>query len=378
MTAAADKLPPAPKHLVLVGAGHAHVQVLARLAQQAAPGLQLSLITPHPRQLYGGMLPGFVAGHYALDDCAIALEPLVQKSGARWLTGRVTALDATSGTVSLDDGSALSYDWLSVSTLPVQDRDQIELALPGAREHGLFVRPLDSFGALWPRVAELAQTRPLRVAVMGGAAAGIELAMAIRHRLKNSAVTLITGGAAVAASYPSAFQQRVMAALKSRNITVLTDTAVGIQAEEVQLGSGARLACDVPVIASGAQLPSWLARSGLALDQHGFIAVDACQRSTSHANVFAADEAGSRGEHPLPPSAGAILSTGSALAATLAAVVSGSAPKAQKRPSHAFNLLSCGNRYALASWGNFCAEGHWVWFWKNWMDRGLVRRYQSK
>jgi len=361
MTAVAEPSTPQPKHLVLVGAGHAHVQVLARLAQQVSPDLQLTLITHHPRHLCDGMLSGFAAGHYALDDCAIALEPLVQKSGARWLTARATGLDASARTVSLEDGNEVSYDWLSVNTGAVQDRAQIELTLPGAREHALFVRPLDSFGALWPRVMALAQARPLRVAVMGNGADGIELAMAIRHRLNNSAVTLITGGAAVAAGYPPAVQQRVMAALKARHITVLTDVAAGIQAEEIQLGCGARLACDVPVIAGETQAPSWLVHSDLALDEHGFIAVDACQRSTSHANVFA--EGGA--------------STGSPLSTALAAAVSGFEPAPRQPAGHTLTLLSYGNRHALASWGNFCAEGHWVWLWKTWMDRRFVKRHHK-
>jgi NADH dehydrogenase FAD-containing subunit len=121
----------------------------------------------------------------------------------------------------------------------------------------------------------LAQSRALRVAVIGASAAGIELAMAIQHRLPTSSVTLVTEGASVADRDTSAVQQRVVKALKQRNITVLADMAVSIQAGEVALASGARLACDIPVITIGAQAPAWLIDSGLALDPQGFIAVDA-------------------------------------------------------------------------------------------------------
>ena len=68
------------KHLLLLGAGHAHVQVLKRYAELVRHGAlppKITLVTPHPRQLYSGMVPGFVAGHYALEQCVIALEPLL-------------------------------------------------------------------------------------------------------------------------------------------------------------------------------------------------------------------------------------------------------------------------------------------------------------
>ncbi|WP_296448440.1 FAD-dependent oxidoreductase [Rhodoferax sp. UBA5149] len=364
------------KHLVLLGAGHAHVHVLSTLAAQPLPGVQVTLIAPYPRQLYSDMVPGFVAGHHALEDCVIALAPLLKNTGVRWLTRSVMALDAKARTVTLDDGSELAYHWLSVNTEPVQDRKQVEQALPGAREHGLFLRPMEAFAALWPQVVELAQNRALRVAVIGGGAAGIELAMAIQYRLPGASVTLITGGAAAGANDPPAVQRRIVQALRRRNITVLPDLAVGIQAGEVFLGCGARLACDVPVIATVTQAPAWLGSSGLVLTEDGFIAVDACQRSTSHTQVFAAGDVSTRVDRPLARSGMYAVRTGPALRKNLAAAVAGAEPSPHEPAKNTLNLLSCGQQEAIASWGNYSAQGRWVWLLKDWIDRSFIKRYR--
>ena len=376
MTESTQTQPP-QKQLVLLGAGNAHIHVLSTLAKQPVPGVQITLIAPYPRQLYSGMVPGFVAGHYALEDCVIELEPLLKNTRIRWLQHSVTALDVNAATVTLDDGSEISFDWLSVNTGPVQDRQRLEQTLPGAREHGLFVRPIETFGALWPRVTELAKTRALRIAVLGGGAAGVELAMAIQHRLPTSSVSLVTGGAAVAAHYIPTVQQRVTHALKLRNITVLTDLAVGIQSDQVSLASGARLACDVPVIATGGQAPAWLDGSGLALDEQGFIAVDACQRSTSHARVFAAGDVSTRMDQLLARSGVYAVRAGPALSKNLLAVIAGIPPSPHMPPANSLNLLSCGNRFAIASWGRYSAEGRWVWRLKDWIDRSFIKRYRK-
>lgn len=365
-----------PRELVLLGAGHGHVQVLASLAKHPMVGAHITLVAPHPRQLYSGMVPGFVAGHYTLEDCVIPLEPLVRRAGVRWLHRSVKALDADSSTVLLDDGSTLQYSWLSVNTGPVQNRTLMERDMPGAREHGLFVRPIETFGALWPKVVELGQQKPLRIAVIGGGAAGIELAMSVRFRLPTAAITLVAGNAPVGASYPVAVQQRVQAALKARRITVLQDVALGLNGHEVQLGCGAGLACDVPLIATGAQPAPWLTGSGLAVDAQGFIAVDACQRSTSHPQVFAVGDISSRMDRRLARSGVYAVRAGPALATNLAAAVAGRPLKPHQPPDTTLNLLSCGDRSAIATWGKLSAQGRWVWWLKNWIDRRFIARFR--
>lgn len=349
------------KHLLMLGAGHAHLHILSTLAAQGLAGVQITLVPPSPNPLYSGMVPGFVAGRYPLEDCAIALAPLLKNAAINWLQRSACELDATTRTVTLDDGSTLHYDVLSINNGPVQDRQQIEVLLPGAREHALFVRPLEVFAALWPRVVALAQQKPLRVALIGGGATGFELACAVVYRLPGCSVTLLSGDAPVAANYPTPVQAMVMQALKTRRITVIQERCVGIAAGEVTLASGARLACDVPIITIDAQAPSWLQGSGLALDAQGYVAVDCFQRSTSHPEVFAAGEA---------------VRVGPPLTRNLRAVLAGVVPKTHTPSSKPLTLLSCGDQRAIAHWGNWSAQGRWLGWLKDWLDRDFVQKYR--
>ena len=375
------------KQLVLLGAGPAHVHLLAhlgRLGQNALPGVQVTLVTPAQHLVCTRLLPGFVAGQRTMADCLIPLEPLVQRSGVRWQAARAVALDVEAQAILLDDNSVLRFDWLSLCNEPLQDRDVIERAMPGARKNGLFVRPLDAFCALWPRVPELAANQALRVAVIGGELEGgsagtlaIELALAVRFSLPGAAVTLITGGAPLAADFAPAMQKRIAQALRQRNVTVLADTATRIDGGNILLGCGASLACDVPLIATGAQAPAWLANSGLAMDERGFIAVDAGQRSTSHANIFVADAGDDDFDH-----AGQAL-VGSLEASLSAGTKSGpTGGPARGTPGRRLlaqppKLLSCSDGHAIASWYGYAAQGRWVNWLKNRRDQSLMARYRD-
>lgn len=362
------------RHLVLLGGGYAHLQVLVQLAAQPMAEAVVTLVTPFAHEMVATRLPDFMLGSIAPADFTIAVQPLVQRAGLRWVAQSVAALDAATQTLQLDDGSSLRYDWLSVDTAPAQDRTRVEQAIPGAREHALFVQPLAAFAALWPRVTALGDSRALRVAVMGGGADGVEIAFAVRQRLPQAAVTLLCGHAPVAAHSSPAVQQRVMALLKQRNITVLQDLAVGIKAGFVQLGCGADLACDVPLLATGSLPPPWLASSGLALDEHGFIAVDATQRSTSHSNVFATGDISSRRD--LTPARCVARNdlAGPTLAHNLAAVVAGRTLKAHPTQASRLDLLACGKHYAIGSWGRYSFEGRWVAWLKERQDRRFIEK----
>ena len=380
--APANPAPAVKRHLVLLGAGHAHVQVLHGLAQhKLADDVAVTLVAPHPRQLYSGMVPGFVAGHYTLADCMIPLDGLLARSRVIYVQGSAAAVNAEARTVTLASGKTLPYDWLSLDTGPVMDREKIELQMPGAREHALFVRPIEAFGQLWPRVMAMAQQKKMRLVVVGAGAAGLELAMAAAHALRGaelapgSRVTLLSGAQVPGASYPAGVQRRIARALQRLRIEVLAESCVGLHAGGMRLGNGQRLACDVPLLALGAQAPAWLAGSGLALDEAGFVAVNAFQQSTSHPAVFAAGDVASRIDKPHARSGVYAVRAGPPLLANLRAASQGKPLKPYRPQARTLNLLSCGGRHAIAVWGDLAVEGAWVWRWKNRIDREFVARY---
>lgn len=361
------------KHLLLLGGGHAHVQVLQSLALEALPGVRVTLVSPFARQLYSGMVPGLVAGHYSIEDCAIPLLPLAQRAQAVFVESSAMRIDAGTRQVTLGDAQVLHYDLLSIDTGPVMDRD----AIPGAREHGLFVRPIEHFARMWDALLVLSEQRGLSVAVIGAGAAGVELAMAMQYRLGERArVSLVTGGFAALTGYPAAVQLRARNALRRLSITVLEDTCVKITEQHLVLGSGTRLQCAAPILAIGSSAPQWLAGSGLALDAHGFIATATTLQSTSHTDVFAAGDVASNLVLQRPKSGVFAVRAGPALALNLRRYLGGGMLEEHLPKLRSLNLLACGQRSAIVSWGPRSAQGPWAWYWKDWIDRRFVAKYR--
>lgn len=362
------------KRLVLLGGGHAHVHVLQDFARQRLPAAEVVLASPHPQLVYSGMVPGMIAGHYAPQDCLIDLQPLAQAASARFVMSAAVRIDAGRRTVSLASGEELSYDALSIDVGGTIDRN----AISGARERALFVRPMEHFARLWSDVLALGERRTLSVVIVGGGAGGVELAMALQHRFGERArLSLLTGGPPVLSSYPAAVQRRALRALKRIGVTVFEDACERIEDGHVILARGGRLVCDAPVVAIGTSAPKWLAGSGLALDDAGFVQTGPCLQSTSHPEVFAAGDAASRIDEPRPRSGVYAVRAGPPLAANLRAFVAGGTLRPYKPQERSLNLLSCGGKYAIASWGAWSAQGRWAWWWKDRIDRAFIQRFAS-
>ncbi len=366
------------KHLLLLGGGHAHVHVLQALAASPLPAAQVTLVSPYERQVYSGMVPGLLAGHYVEDDCTIPLRPLAQAARVRFVRAAATGLDAARRRVQLSTGETLGYDVLSLDTGPVMRPEPI----PGAAEHGWPVRPIEAFIARWQALlaqheAGVAGSLGCLV-VVGGGAAGVELAMAVRHRLgPDVPVSLVTGGGPPVASHALPVQAHVARALKRHGITVFEDTCTELTERHVQLARGMRLACDQAILALGARAAPWLAASGLRCDAEGFVETGPCLQSLSHPEVFAAGDVAVRPDAPHPRSGVYAVRAGPPLALNLRRAVAGGLLEPHRPQRRSLALLACGERRAIAAWGPWSAEGRWVWRWKDHIDRAFIARYRT-
>lgn len=349
---------PSRKHLVLLGTGRANVHVLRSLATRGTGGVSATLAAPHPYYIDEALLPGYLAGELALQDCHVPLDALVEASGASFIPAHVLGLDPATRRVQLSSGDALPYDVLSIDVGPAQERDAIETQMPGARRNAMFTHPREAFLQLWPQLLALAGERALQVAVIGNGPAGAELALAAASALTaphGSRITLVTDGLPLLHDAPPALQKRALARLKAMNITVLPDRCVALDGRALQLQSGASLQCDAPLLALGLTPPAWLQASGLALHEDGHPAVNERLQSDSHRQVFIVPDGA-------PPEAGPVLD-----ANLSTALYGGTFRKAPAAPR--LRLMSAGERHAIATWGPLGLEGREVWHWKRRRDR---------
>ena len=380
------------RDLVLVGGGHAHVQVLARLAMEPVPGVQVTLVVDRTDAVYSGMVPGFVAGQYRADELTIDVRPLARRAGATVVVAAATGLDAIAKRIALAGRPALRFD---VASLDVGST-VVGLDLPGVADHALATRPIGRFvDEVDALLARAMQRRRARIAVVGGGAGGVELAFAFRARLAGAGlpeaeITLVDSGTRVLPEASTRVAERVARRLVARGIAVRPGARVvrievdGDDGEKcLHFPDGARFACDEVVWVAGATAPVWLAATSLPHDDAGFVRVRPTLQVVGHDDLFAVGDCAAF--DPALPKAGVYaVRQGPLLARNLSARLgwledpaTGTHTLRRYRPQCDFlALLNVGDGTAIgAKWG-LAAEGRPVFALKDRIDRHFVQRFQ--
>jgi selenide, water dikinase len=370
---------PIAQDLVLAGGGHAHVAVLKRFGMRPLPGVRLTLISRDVETPYSGMLPGYVAGHYRLDECHIDLRRLARFAGARLIHDEAVGLDRVARRVLTRAHPPIRYDFVSLdigSTPRLRD-------VPGAAEHAIAVKPIDRFAVRWEALLARAGEMPrLRLAIVGGGAGGVELALAAQHRLRPLfagpgalAVTLATREGLLPSHNP-ATRQRFERIFAERGIAVHAGRAVvRVEPGRLLCADGRTVEFDAALWVTQAGAAPWLAETGLPLDMGGFVVIDESLRSPADPRVFAAGDVAAMQGHKRDKAGVYAVRQGPPLAANLRRALTGRRLKRAVPQRQALALIGTGDRRAVASRGRFEAYGAVLWRLKEWIDRRWMRRY---
>jgi selenide, water dikinase len=363
--------PPAPiaTDIVLLGAGHAHVEVLRRFAMRPEPGVRLTLIGREPETPYSGMLPGLIRRDYRSEQAHIDLAPLAAASGARLLMAEANRIDLAARAVGVEGRPEIPFDLLSVDVggLP---------AMPDGA--GIPVKPIGRFLA---RLEELERhlDAGARIAVVGAGPAGTELALALARRFTGSIrVTLVCSEADPIPLAPARARIVARSALVEAGVEIVSHVAaLAYEHGRLALSDGTFLEAEEALWATPVIAPDFLVASGLACDEAGCIRVDRSLRSLSHPFVFAAGDCATVEDAPRPKAGVWAVRAGKPLAANLRRAAIGRRLVRWRPQREALVMLGLGDGRALAWRNGIAVSGEWVWRWKDHIDRHWMRMYQE-
>lgn len=368
------------KRLLLLGGGHSHVEVLRRFGLQARKDVRIILVSPDRYTPYSGMLPGFIAGHYAFHDCHIDLERVSGFAGAQFVQARATGIDSVRRSVLIADGSALQYDIASIDIGSVPPT----AGIPGAAENTIAVKPVGNFLRAWDGLAGAGAHATQRIAVVGGGAAGVEILLSMQYRLAQPAAAdmfhflLVTDADCLLPGHAPAARAVFERVLRARNVDIHYRSRVSrVEPGVLVTASDRRIAADAIVWATGSGAPPLLRNTGLALDAAGFIAVNAQLQAIMHPDVFAAGDCATIQGSRYPKSGVYAVRQGPLLAENLQRALAGKSLRAYRPQSRALALISTGDQFAVASYGSFALSGKWIWRWKDRIDRRFMAQYNA-
>ncbi|MEG3897218.1 MULTISPECIES: FAD-dependent oxidoreductase [unclassified Microcoleus] len=412
------------KDLVLIGGGHSHAIVLKMFGIKPLPGVRLTLISDVLHAPYSGMLPGHVAGFYGYDECHIDLRSLAEFAGCQILIDRAIAIDFNKNLVICQTRPPVNFDLLSVDI----GSTPATLSVPGATAYAIAAKPVPEFLASWNQLISARQNhpqKPLRIAIVGGGAGGVELALNMQSRLGkegnpplpprvekrekkeqksdklSSEIHLFHSGAELMPGHNKRVRRRLKEILISRGIKLhLMEKVSAIEKPEtidiednqecpmpnaqcpmpnakISCKSGLELECDRIFWVTQASAANWIGESGLAADSNGFMQVNDCLQSVSHPNVFGAGDIAAMVNYPRPKAGVFAVRQGKPLFENLQQFLLGKRLKPFAPQEQYLALIGTGNKRAIASRGSFMWESALLWYWKDWIDRQFMQKFSN-
>lgn len=381
---------PVIKELVLIGGGHSHLSVLKYFAMNPVPGLQLTLITRDLHTPYSGMLPGYLAGHYEYDQSHIDLRPLAQFAKARIFHAEVKSIDLEKKQVICPGRPPVNYDLVSINI----GSKPGTLHIPGADEFTIPVKPIDYFLSKWDSLIvsvleKTQQNKSFHLAVVGGGAGGVEMALSTQYRLQyllrlehinpnKLEMALYCDSDNILKTHNAQVRRRFRRILHQRDIKINTNHKIDkVEHDKLICSDGSQHTADAVLWVTNASAPAWLAESGLQVDDEGFIAVNDSLQSVSHEHVFAAGDIAAVLNHPRPKSGVFAVRQGPPLARNLARAIQNKKLKPFKPQKNFLGLISTGNKQAVASRGRWSLQGAWLWNVKDRIDRKFMDNFNK-
>ncbi|MEM8555469.1 MAG: selenide, water dikinase SelD [Pseudomonadota bacterium] len=366
------------RDVVFVGGGHAHALVLRKWATNPVPGVRLTVIDPAPAAAYSGMLPGLVAGHYALPDLQIDLVRLTRFAGARYIPAAAIGMDAKAQTIEVVGRPDVHFD---VASLDIGITARMP-SVPGFAEHAIPAKPLGAFAAAWEAfVARVAASdAEPSVALIGGGVAGVELSLTMAHRLRETAgraeLTVLDRGQVLDGVSGSA-RERLFRAMETMGVRWQSNAAVAsVSSDGPVLADGTQIQAALTVGAAGATPAPWLQSTDLPVSD-GFLEVDGFLRSTAHAHVFGAGDCVHMAEAPRPKAGVFAVRAAPILDHNIRATLLETPLKPFQPQRSYLKLISLGPKSALAQKGAWVAQGAAMWRWKDHIDRSFMGKLQD-
>ncbi|GAB4529186.1 MAG: FAD-dependent oxidoreductase [Pleurocapsa sp.] len=366
--------------LVLIGGGHSHAIALKQWGLNPLADVNLILISDVENTPYSGMLPGHVAGFYSYVETHINLQDLAQFAGANLITSRATGLDLERNLVICEDNSVVRFDYLSIDIGSTPQTSTVS----GAKEYAIPAKPVPIFLAGWSKLlTEMKRNagQLYSLAIVGGGAGGVELAVNMQSRLQRESIEkttihLIHRGDKLLSGHNNWVSNKVEKILSDRGIKLhLQQNVCEVLPHKVICESDLTIDCDRVFWLTQASSPSWIAQSPLTTDDDGFILVKDTLQSVSHPHIFAAGDIATMENYQRPKAGVFAVRQGKPLLENWRRMISNQPLQSYTPQKKYLALIGTGDRNAIASWGGWGWRSPLLWYLKDYIDRKFMKQF---
>ncbi len=363
------------KQLVLIGGGHANVQVLKKLTMNKIRGLHTILISEQFEATYSGMTPGYIHRDFNKEEITIDLQRLCYNAGATFIKDKVTGLEIDNQKLDLQRLPSMHYDILSINTGSISKIKGIEIK---DRSNYISVKPISSLVEKLHQIDEFVKNKRSKISIIGGGVASYEIAFGLARRHKNNIEISIIGKENLnEKNLNSKTKKKLREIANDFNINEYSGKVISISEKNLTLVNGDIILSDLNLISTGADNEDWLLQSKLSKDDRGFILVDENLLSINNKNIFVTGDACSIKNANKEKSGVIAVRQGEILKENIIFKLMGKPLIKFKPKKNWLYLIGTYQNHALLNYFFLSFHGKWCWDFKKWIDKRFINKFKS-
>ncbi|MHA2053539.1 MAG: NAD(P)/FAD-dependent oxidoreductase [Candidatus Hodarchaeales archaeon] len=343
------------KQLVLVGAGHSNLHLVKNSLLLRKNGYNMTLVSPTDLY-YNGVAPGVISNYYPDGFGKISSNCHLNKAKGTFVKQEVEGIDIRKRCIQLKENESIPFDYLSINIggrVPMSH-------IPGSSTYSFPIRPIER---LWDFTMNLHQSirdspEAISVAIIGGGAAGVEIAGNVHQLIKSRDIkpdtSIITQGDSILPQFSSSASTKVSKEFINKGINIkFNSKVIRIQADYLEVENRKKHPYDFCVLATGI-IPNKINSSGLLpTTKSGELIVNPFLQCKNNPHVFATGDCSFFETQPLWKSGYHAINQGPVLLKNLISISKGSQLHKYKPSKRVITALNLGSGMGLLIYGKY-------------------------
>ncbi len=365
------------KHLVLAGAGHAHMVALQNIRNILDKGHRVTVIGSSDNHYYSGMAPGMLGGRYSPEEIRFNSRLTVENQGGSFLSDTIVSINPDIRVLRLESGREVGYDILSCN-LGSTGTTTFE---SGEHCPVFTVKPIENLLAAREHICKVGKDRSLKIAIIGGGATAAEISgnivqLAKKMNLVEPEVTVYCRG-----YFMKRFSEKVrkgcLSFLNSLGVVIIQHVPVqNVDNGHILTSAGQNVRADVIFAAQGVKPSTVFASSGFTVGPDGGLVVNDFLQSLDYPEVFGGGDCVYFSKQPLDKVGVYAVRQNSVLLHNLIAGLENESLQSFDPGGGYLLIFNLGNGYGILQKRKLYVQGRVAFWAKDFIDRRFMRRFQ--
>ncbi len=363
------------KHLIFAGGGHSHIHSLTNLNKFIETGYRITVVSRSEYHYYSGMGPGLLSGFYTVDETRFNIKQIVESFNCRFIEAEVVKIFPEQKKIILSDNNELYYDLISFNT----GSEVIQLPLSGDVKNLYPVKPVENISLIRERI--LSADKKLKIAVIGGGAAGVEIAAnlcELVNKCKYSSEISIISRDHFLPGYTEPFYNKALKSLEKKDIKIYEYKDVEIvDSEKIIFSSGEMIEYDIAVNASGINPSNIFTDSKMKTGADGGLLVNRNLQAIDYPEIFAGGDCITYQPVYLNKVGVYAVRQGMHLYNNLLSYIKG-IELAEFKPQKSYlAILNMGFNKGIMLWKGIVFSGTFSFYFKYYLDSRFMKKYKK-